>query len=258
MSRFAALFQLAGKAALVSGASSGIGLHTAQMLAQAGAAVALAARRTDRTESAVAALREQGHAACSVALDVTRIETIEAAWTVAEAQLGRPIDILFNNAGVMYAERFVSQSLAEVEKVFDTNLKGAFLMAQVAAQNMVKRKYGSIINVASTAGLGAGGYLSSYGASKAALIHLTKIMALELASRSVRVNALCPGNFKTEMHGTFQERGIEDSLLQRIPMHKFGELEQLDGATLLLASDAGSYMTGALIAVDGGQLLSWM
>jgi NAD(P)-dependent dehydrogenase (short-subunit alcohol dehydrogenase family) len=252
------IFDLTGKTALISGASSGIGLHTAKMMARAGAAVALGARRLDRLDEEVATLRGQGHAACAVSLDVTRVESIAAAWTAAEEQLGQPIDILFNNAGVLYAERFISQDVAEVDRVFETNLKGAFLMAQEAARHMGKRKSGSIINVASTSGLRAGGYLSSYGASKAGLIHLTKVMALELAHRGVRVNVLCPGNIKTDMHSTFQDRGFEENLLQRIPMRKIGEPEQLDGATLLLASDAGSYMTGAVIAVDGGQLLSWM
>lgn len=258
MRDLSSLFDLTGRTALVSGASSGIGLHTARTLARAGAAVALGARRVDKLDEAVAALRAEGRTACSVALDVTRAETIAKAWQSAEEQLGRPVDILFNNAGVLYAERFTSQDLAQVEKVFDTNLKGAFLVAQEAARHMSARGAGSIINVASTSGLRAGGYLASYGASKAGLIHLTRIMALELASKGVRVNALCPGNMKTDMHDTFSDQGLEANLLKRIPMRSFGEPQQLDGATLLLASQAGSYITGAVIPVDGGQLLSWM
>lgn len=258
MSSLPAIFDLTGKTALISGASSGIGLHTAKVLAQAGAAVALGARRVDRLHDAVKALRDNGHEACSVTLDVTRSETIAAAWAAAEAKLGQPIDILFNNAGVLYTERFLKQDVTEIERIFDTNLKGAFLMAQEAARHMTQRGSGTIINVASTSGLRAGGLLSSYGASKAGLIHLTKVMALELASRGVRVNALCPGNMKTDMHGSFVDRGLADNLLSRIPMRRFGEVDQLDGATLLLASQAGSYMTGAVIPVDGGQLLSWM
>ncbi|ALJ16308.1 2-deoxy-D-gluconate 3-dehydrogenase (plasmid) [Sphingopyxis macrogoltabida] len=254
----AALFDLSGKAAFVSGASSGIGLHTAQRLAEAGAAVTLAARRVDRLHSEVGRLRKAGYTANAVALDVTRPETIAEAMDWAESQLGQPIDILFNNAGILYAERFVAQKAAEVARIIDTNLTGAFLVAQEGAKRMAARRSGSIINVASTSGLRAGGQLSSYGASKAGLIHLTRIMALELAHRGVRVNALCPGNIRTEMHQTFEEKGFEESLLKRIPMRAIGEVEQLDGATLLLASDASSYMTGAVIPVDGGQLLSWM
>lgn len=252
------IFDLSGKAVFVSGASSGIGLHTARMLAQAGASVALCARRVEQLEAAVESLQAQGLSACAVALDVTKTGTISQAWTQAQDKLGQPIDILFNNAGVLYAERFVSQDLIEVMRVIDTNFKGAFLLAQEAARHMCRQGSGSIINVASTSGLRAGGYLSSYGAAKAGLIHLSKVMALELASQGVRVNVLCPGNMQTEMRLTFKERGFEESILRRIPMHRLGELHQLDGATLLLASEAGSYMTGAVIPVDGGQLLSWM
>lgn len=252
------LFDLTGKAAFISGASSGIGLHTARVLSEAGAAVALAARRTDKLEPEVADLRAQDNNACSVALDVTDPASIAPAWQSAEDQLGQPIDILFNNAGIIYAERFVDQDEAEIERIFDTNLKGAFLVAQEAVKQMSKRTSGSIINVASTSGIGAGAYLSSYGASKAALIHLSKVMALEVARRGIRVNVLCPGNIRTDMHSTFEERGFEENIIRRVPMGKIGEVGQLDGATLLLASDAGSYMTGSVVVVDGGQLLSWM
>lgn len=252
------IFSLAGSAALVSGASSGIGLSVAWTLARAGASVALCARREGLLAETVAAMRSAGHKACAVGLDVTKGGTISAAWQKAVDELESPIDILFNNAGVIYAERFVSQELEQVEKIFDTNLKGTFLLAQEAARRMSDQRKGTIINVASTAGLRAGGYLSSYGASKAAIVHLTKIMALELASKNIRVNALCPGNMRTDMHTSFKEQGLEDELLRRIPMRRFGEPNQLDGAVLLLASGAGSYMTGAVIPVDGGQLLSWM
>lgn len=252
------LFDLTGRAALVTGASSGIGLHTAHTLARAGAAVALGARRIDRLESAVSALREAGHRACAVALDVTKPRTISHAWESSESQLGQPVDILFNNAGVMYLERFLSQEPSEINRVFETNLKGAFLMAQEAARHMAHRGAGSIINVASTSGLRAGGFLSSYGASKAGLIHLTRIMALELAGKGIRVNALAPGNLMTEMHGQFESRSIDENLRKRIPMRRFGTPDELDGAVLLLASKAGDYITGAVIPVDGGQLLSWM
>ncbi|WP_441622419.1 SDR family NAD(P)-dependent oxidoreductase [Cupriavidus sp. RAF12] len=251
-------FDLSGKAAFISGASSGIGLHTARTLAQAGAAVALGARRADRLDAVVAELRAQGHTACAVPLDVTDPARIAPAWQEAESQLGQPIDILFNNAGVIYVERFISQSHDEVSRIFDTNLKGAFLMAQEAARRMAAHGSGSIINIASSSGLRAGGQMSSYGASKAGLIHLTHIMALELASKGVRVNALAPGNILTDMQAEFAERGIEEGILKRIPMRRFGEPSDLDGATLLLASEAGRYMTGAVIPIDGGQILSWM
>ncbi|MGO4331707.1 SDR family NAD(P)-dependent oxidoreductase [Cupriavidus sp. 2TAF22] len=258
MNNVPVMFDLSGKAAFVAGASSGIGLHVAQVLAAAGAAVALGARRADRLQDAVKALAGQGHRSCAVNLDVTVPETIAPAWAEAQAALGQPIDILFNNAGIIYIERFVDQDPAEVARIFDTNLKGAFLVAQEAARSMAARKTGSIINVTSSAGLRASGQLASYGASKAGLVHLTHIMALELGSRGVRVNALAPGNFRTDMHGKFQEHGFEEAIGKRIPMRRFGEMDDLDGITLLLASDASRYITGAVIPVDGGQTLSWM
>ncbi len=252
------LFSLAGRAALISGASSGIGLHIARTFAQAGAKVVLGARRLDRVEEAAAALRAEGLAAHAVALDVTRPETIADAWTAAERQVGQAVDILFNNAGVLYTERFIEQQIERIDTVFDTDLRGAFLMAQQAARSMAAGGGGCIINVASTSGLRAGGSLASYGAAKAGLIHLTKIMALELASGNVRVNALCPGNFETDMHAQFEEKGFAEAIRKKIPMRSFGKPQQLDGAALLLASEAGSYITGVALPVDGGQVLTWM
>lgn len=255
---YASIFSLSGKAALVTGASSGIGLHMARTLAGAGARVVLCARRSDRIEQAAADLREQGYEAYAVPLDVTQPSTFDSVWALAEEKVGQSIDILFNNAGVLYTERFIDQTAEQVSAVFDTDLKGAFLLAQVAARAMIRSGGGSIINVASTAGLRAGGSLSSYGAAKAGLIHLTRVMALELASKNIRVNAICPGNFETDMHTSFEEKGFAESIRQRIPMKKFGQPAQLDGGVLLLASEAGSYITGACLPVDGGQVLSWM
>lgn len=255
---FANPFALQGRVAMVTGASSGIGAHAAATLARAGAAVVLAARRRDRLEEHVNQLREAGHVAHAVALDVSDPASIDKAWHDAEAATQKPIDILFNNAGVIYVERFVRQNLEQIDRVFDTNLRGAMLVAQKAARGMAERRSGSIINVASTAGLRAGGSLASYGASKAGLIHLTRIMALELAAKGVRVNALAPGNLRTEMHENFREQGFEEGLEKRIPMRRFGEVGDLDGATLLLASDAGRYITGVVLPVDGGQTLAWM
>lgn len=251
-------FDLSGKAVFISGASSGIGLHSARMFARAGAGVALAARRADRLADAVAQLKNEGHRACAISLDVTVPSTIAPAWAEAQRQLGQSLDVLFNNAGIIYMERFTDQKPDEVSRIIDTNLKGAFLVAQEAARHMIERGCGSIINVASSSGLRAGGYMSSYGASKAGLIHLTHIMALELAGKGVRVNALAPGNIQTDMQTQFSEHGLEESIRKRIPMRRFGEPADLDGAALLLASEAGRYITGAVLPVDGGQILSWM
>lgn len=252
------LFTLNNKIALVSGASSGIGLHLAAVLAEAGCAVALAARRKDKMEAAVDQLVSNGHRVCAVPMDVTNASTIAPAFDEAERALGGTVDTLVNNAGVIYLKSFLDQEEAQIEQLFNTNLKGAFLVAQEGARRMAREGRGSIINVASVAGLRAAGFLSSYAASKAALLRLTEVMALELAAKGVRVNAICPGNLETDMHHTFVEKGIGDNLLKCIPMRRFGRPEDLDGVILLLASDAGRYITGASVTVDGGQALSWM
>ncbi|MCK9284031.1 MAG: SDR family oxidoreductase [Rhodocyclaceae bacterium] len=252
------LFSLEGRTAMVTGASSGIGLHLAGVLAQAGAAVALVARRRDRLQAAAEALAAQGHRVCTAYLDVTDAASIPAAFDSAEAQLGAPVDTLLNNSGILYAKRFLDQDMTEVERLLDTNLKGAFRVAQEAARRMVKHGGGNIINVASTAGLAAGAQFSSYCASKAGLIQLTKVMALELAGKNIRVNVVCPGNVETDMLQTFKDKGMDKAVVERIPLRRLGRPDDLDGVVLLLASDAGRYMTGTAIPVDGGQLLSWM
>lgn len=251
------IFNLHGKVALVTGASSGIGLHIARLFARAGAAVILAARRTDIIDSAVQKLHAEGKQASGVFLDVTVPSSIVAAFEFAEAKFG-PVALLFNNSGIIYLKRFIDQDEMEVGRILDTNLKGAFLVAQTAARRMQFHGGGSIINVASTAGLRPAALLSSYATSKAGLIHLSRVMALELAHKGIRVNVLCPGNIETEMHNVFQESGIEKDVLKRIPQRRFGRLDDLDGAALLLASEAGRYITGAVLPVDGGQALSWM
>jgi len=250
------LFSLSGKLALVTGASSGIGLHIAKVYARAGAKVVLAARRRDRIDKAVAELRQQGHQALGVYLDVTKADSIPAAFQEVEGHFGAGVDILYNNSGIIYQKPFLEQVESEITRVFDTNLKGAMLVAQEAARRMAARRSGVIINISSTAGLRAGGALSSYCASKAALIHLTEVMALELASKGIRVNAICPGNIETEMQESLQE--FEQALRKRTPMRRFGTPEELEGVSLLLASEAGRYMTGVSIPVDGGQALAWM
>lgn len=252
------LFSLRGKIVLVSGASSGIGLHLARTFAVAGAAVALAARRVDRVETAVRELADCGHKAAGVFMDVTQPASIPAAFNAAEEQLGGPVDVLVNNAGVIYAAPFIEQAESEIDRVLDTNLKGAMLVAQEGARRMISLRRGSIINVASTAGLRTGAFMASYGATKAAIIHLSGIMAIELAGKNIRVNVVCPGNFDTDMQAVLTEKGFKEAMLRRTPMRRYGALEDLDGPFLLLASEASRYMTGAVLTVDGGQALSWM
>lgn len=253
-----ALFSLKDKTVLVSGASSGIGLHVAEVFSAAGAAVALASRRVERMEQAASELKIAGGRAAAVYLDVTKHQSIGPAFDAAEQQLGAPIDVLINNAGVMHAERFIAQREADIERVLGTNLKGAFMVAQEAARRMMVIGRGTIINVASTAGLRAGSYMASYGASKAGIIHLSRVMALELAGKNIRVNVVCPGNIETDMQTALTDKGFREPMLRRTPLRRFGKPDDLDGVMFLLASEAGRYMTGSVVTVDGGQTLSWM
>ena len=238
---------LDGKTALVTGASSGLGLHFARVLAARGASVVLAARRHEALEEARAGI---GGATRAVALDVTDPDSIEAAF----AEIGDAPDILVNNAGVTTDTPALAMDAATWDRVVDTNLKGAFLVAQAEAKALrAAGKGGVIVNVASITGLRPAGNLSAYAASKAGLIHLTKTLALEWARHGIRVNALCPGYIETDLNRDFFASEAGQALVKRIPQRRLGRLEDLDGALLLLASDAGRYITGASLAVDGGR-----
>jgi NAD(P)-dependent dehydrogenase (short-subunit alcohol dehydrogenase family) len=193
---FQSLFGLSGRIALVTGASSGIGLHTARLHAQAGATVVLAARRVDRIEATAAELRASGHCAIAVLLDVTRAETIAPAFDAIGQALGRAPDIVVNNAGVGMVKRYLDQTDADVAKVFDTNLKGAYLVGQEAARRMATQGGGVILNIASISGLRTAGWMSSYAASKAGLIQLSGVMALELAARKIPCQHAVPGQHR--------------------------------------------------------------
>jgi NAD(P)-dependent dehydrogenase (short-subunit alcohol dehydrogenase family) len=244
---------LRGKAALVTGASGGLGLHFARLLARHGAVVTLAARRREPLEEACAAIRKAGGSAQSIQLDVTDRASIDSSLS----QAGTAFDILINNAGVSGGSRAVDLDEAEWDRVLDTNLKGVFLAAQAVAQGMrAAGKGGAIVNIASILGHRVAGSVSAYAASKAGVIQLTKALALEWAREGIRVNALCPGYIETDINRQFfaSEAGLQ--LIKRIPQRRLGKPEELDGALLLLASEAGSYMTGSTIEVDGGHLVS--
>jgi NAD(P)-dependent dehydrogenase (short-subunit alcohol dehydrogenase family) len=248
-------FSLDGKTALITGASSGFGWHFAKVLSEAGAKVALAARRLDRLQKLEEDIRASGGEAAAVALDVTDSGSVKRGFDAAEAALG-PITILINNAGVPSGSYFAKTSDEDWRSVLDVNLDGVFRAGREAAQRMVAhRSGGSIINIASILGLGAIRTLSSYSASKAAVIALTKSMALELARDSIRVNALAPGYFSTEFNDAFLAGEAGQRLLSRVPMRRAGRLEELDGPLLLLASDAGAFMTGSVLTVDGGHVV---
>ena len=249
-------FDLTGRTALVTGASSGLGRHFAITLARAGAAVALAARRAERLQETAELIQSEGGKAAAIALDVTDPAAITSAFDEAEAALGTAT-ILVTAAGVARSPRFVEMSEEDWRSVMDTNLDGVFRTAKEGAKRMqTAGKGGSIINISSVLGFGVMKTLSAYAASKAAIIQLTKTMALELAEDNIRVNALAPGYFSTEMNEDFLASEAGARLIAKVPQARLGELGELDGPLLLLASDAGSFMTGAIIPVDGGALLS--
>jgi NAD(P)-dependent dehydrogenase (short-subunit alcohol dehydrogenase family) len=250
------LFSLAGSTALVTGASSGLGQHFARVLAGAGAAVVLAARRMERLRELEAEIRAAGGKAWAVALDVTDRASVNRAFDAAEAAAG-PISILVNNAGVPSGTFFAKTSEQEWRDVMAVNLDGVFRVGQEAARRMAARgRGGCIVNIASILGFGVIKSLSAYAASKAAVVSLTKSMALELARDRIRVNAIAPGYFSTEINTGFLESEAGKRLLSKVPMGRAGDLAELDGPLLLLTSNAGAFMTGSVITVDGGHLLA--
>jgi NAD(P)-dependent dehydrogenase (short-subunit alcohol dehydrogenase family) len=245
-------FDLTGEVALVTGASSGIGRHLAELLAAAGAKVALAARRVDRLSEAAREIEAAGGESLPIACDVTRSDSVVAAVAKAEAELG-PLTILVNNAGVVISKPLFEHTEADWDYVVDTNLKGAWLVAREFAHHLVGLKRpGRIINISSVLGLRTIGRVPAYCAAKAGLTHLTQVLAMELARYGILVNALAPGYVETDFNRAFFQTEAGKALISRIPLKRLGQTEDLDGAMLLLASPAGAYLTGAVIAVDGG------
>jgi NAD(P)-dependent dehydrogenase (short-subunit alcohol dehydrogenase family) len=245
-------FDLANQVALVTGASSGIGRHLAELLATAGAKVVLAARRVDRLAEAAREIEATGGQCLPIACDVTRSDSVAAAVATAEGQLG-PLTILVNNAGVVVAKPVLQHTEEEWDYVVDTNLKGAWLMAREFAQLLIDRQRpGRIVNIASVLGVRTIARVPSYTAAKAGLIHLTGVLAMELARYGILVNAIAPGYVETDFNRDFLRSDAGRKLEARIPLRRVGRPDDLDGAMLLLASPAGAYITGAVIAVDGG------
>jgi NAD(P)-dependent dehydrogenase (short-subunit alcohol dehydrogenase family) len=247
---------LDGRVALVTGANGGLGAHFAQTLAKAGAAVALAARNVDSLRDVIARITAAGGVAQGIALDVTQRRSVVQAFDDAARALG-PVTVVVNNAGVAITKPLLEHTDEDWEQVVGVNLTGAWRVAQEAARHMVKHgNGGSIVNIASVLGLRVSAQVPSYAASKAALIQLTKAMALELARHRIRVNALAPGYVETGINRDFFASEAGQAMIKRIPQRRVGTPQELDGALLLLASDAGSYTTGSVFVVDGGHLVN--
>ncbi|WP_346839431.1 SDR family NAD(P)-dependent oxidoreductase [Microbulbifer sp. SAOS-129_SWC] len=252
----AKLYTLAGKTALVTGASSGLGDYFARVMAQAGAEVIVAARRVQKLETLVAEIRDTGGTAHAVALDVSDRDSVRAAFSRIDRFVGK-LDIVVNNAGIANSpKKFVDLPEAEWEQLLETNLNGAWRVAHEAARRMRDAGHGCIVNTSSIYSLATGLYKTDYNVSKAALAQLRKNMALELARHGVRVNTLCPGYFSSAINAREfnTERGRE--YIKRLVPQRLGALPELAGPLLLLVSDAGSFINGITLPVDGGALLA--
>lgn len=249
-------FRLDGSHAVITGASSGFGSHFAGVLADAGARVVLGARRTDKVEARVEEIRAAGGEAAGAALDVRDSDSIKAFLDAAEAEFG-PIDVLINNAGVEAgAKTYMMIDEDDWDFVMDTNLKGTWLMARHYTERVSVNAQtgGNIVNISSITDRRTIKGQFPYAVSKGALTRMTEVMALEAAKYRIRVNALAPGYFLTDVSRLLLESDQAPAFMKGIPMRRFGEFDDLDGPLLLLASDASRYMTGSVLVVDGGHV----
>ncbi|MEX1108926.1 MAG: SDR family oxidoreductase [Dongiaceae bacterium] len=249
------LFDLSGRIALVTGASGELGRQFASALAKAGAAIVLAGRRRDALEEVRAGIEQAGGRAETLVVDVTRGDVVASSLQEATHGIGLP-DILINNAGTATMKFAADLTEADWDKVMNVNLRGAFLVAQgFGRARIAAGGGGAVVNIASITGLTAPQAIAPYAISKAAVIQMTRVLAREWARHSIRVNALCPGYFESDMTTDYLKTPGGQRMVQSIPMRRIGKPGELDGALLLLASDAGSYMTGTTIVLDGGQTL---
>jgi NAD(P)-dependent dehydrogenase (short-subunit alcohol dehydrogenase family) len=250
------LFDVSREVILITGASQGLGRQFARVLAAHGAAVVLAARQTAKLKSLKEEIKAKGGRASAVQMDVTGMASISKALDAAEAAFG-PVTVLINNAGIAIEKLATEQTEADWDAVINANLKGAYFLATELARRMIARKQqGNIVNIASVLGTGVLKAVSPYAISKAGMIQATRAMALELAGNGIRVNALAPGYIDTEMNHDFWSTPSGERLAKRIPQRRVGAESDLDGAIMLLASNASRYMTGSVVTVDGGFLLN--
>jgi 3-oxoacyl-[acyl-carrier protein] reductase len=250
------LFGLGGRVALVTGASSGLGVRFAEVLAANGAAVGLVARRTERLAQVKARIEAAGGHAVAVAADMLDRAAIDRAYDAVEAAFGT-VTILVNNAGVAHSHRAVELPESEWRRVLGTNLDAVFFCAQEGARRMLAAgKPGAIVNIASVLGFGVAKGVVAYATAKAAVVQMTKALGLELAFKGIRVNAIAPGWFMTDLNREYLTGEAGEKLKRDIPVGRFGEDGDLDGALLLLVSEAGRYIVGTTIVVDGGQLVA--
>lgn len=246
------LFSLRGKRVLVTGASSGFGAHFSQVLAGAGADLVLAARRVERLEDTARAVRDLGREALVVPMDVADVDSINTAFETMPA-----LDVVINNAGINRVNTTHELESDDWDAVLDTNLKGVWAVSRAAIRGwMAAGRGGNIINIASVLGLRVGQQLGAYAASKAAVVQLTRSIALDYARHGIRCNAICPGYFETEINRDWLRSEHGEKQIKRIPFRRVGNMPEISGPLLLLASDASSYMSGAAVPVDGAHLCS--
>ena len=251
----AKIFDLTGQVALVTGASSGLGARFARVLAANGAKVVCVARRRERLDVLASEIKSDGGEALAIAADVTDRSAMALAFDAGLETYG-PVTILVNNAGIARQSRLLDQPEATWREVLDVNLDAVYANALMGAQHMVAARVpGSIINIASILGFNVAKSLSAYAVAKAGVVQLTKAMALELAGQNIRVNAIAPGYFVTEINQDFLTTEKGQAMARQVPMGRFGAQNDLDGCLLLLASPAGAFITGTSVVVDGGQLL---
>jgi len=251
---------LSGRVAFVTGASSGLGAQFARTLSAAGAGVVLAARRIERLKTLRAELESEGGDAHVVELDVTDVDSIKSAVAHAETEMGT-IDILVNNSGVSVTQKLVDVTTDDYDHVMNTNTRGAFFVAQEVARRMIARSRGAapgtftggrIVNVASMAGLKVLGQLGVYAMSKAAVVHMTRAMALEWGRFGINVNALCPGYIDTEINHHHWQTEAGQKLIGMLPRKRVGEPKDLDSALMMLCANESRFINGAVLAADDG------